>query len=426
MTGALSRRAFLGAAGTAILVPAAASANDGGAAPPTHAFGDSVGVCLNLGGDTTREHFPRLRHLLDDSRIRHIRVEPRSGYQLDRWRELQAIPGLRWHLLASPLTNTVPQLLDLMTALGPDHCSAVEGQNEGDGYFRTQPASRGDWSGTVVAYQRDLYEAVRRSGPAASLPVVSPTLLDWRPGDVALIRPAAGFCDVVGLHSYVQRSQEPETQDDYAGLSWYVRNYRDRFKPGAPMMVTETGYTNAAGPGRRGISELASSIYLPRLLLHNYGAGVRRTFLYAFMDAGQDPGDNEHHYGLVRFDGQPKPAYRCVRTLLEALSDDPVPLRSGPSLRPSFPDAPAGLRHQVFVLRNGGVVVALWQPARVWDADSLADINPPPALVTVEGAGAARAARMTLDEDAAWRPVALSGGRAAVMVGARVTLLRLT
>lgn len=425
MTGALPRRAFLGAAGAALLAPAAA-ADDGEAARPARDFADSVGVCTHLGGDFYRDQFPRLRGLLDASRIRHIRVEPRPGFDLNRWHALQTVPGLRFHLLASPLTNTVPQLLDLVAALGRDGCSAVEGQNEGNGYFKTQPAARGDWSGTVVAYQRDLYEAVRRGSPAVGLPVVSPTLLDWRPGDVALIREAAAFCDIVGLHSYVQHSQEPETHDDYAGLSWYVRNYRDSFKPGAPMMVTETGYTNTTGPGRHGISELASSIYLPRLLLHNFAAGVRRTFLYAFMDAGENPGDNEHHYGLVRFDGEPKPAYRCVRALIGALSDDPAPLRHGPSLRPSFPDAPDGLRRQVFALRNGGAVAALWQPARVWDADRRADVEPPPTRVAVNVAGAAQAERMTLDGAAAWQPVALAGGRAVVPVGARVTLLRLT
>lgn len=425
MNGGLSRRALLAAAGAALLAPAALTHN-GEAARPACDFADTVGVCINLGGDVYRDQLPRLRGLLEASRIRHLRVEPRQGFVLDRWRALRAIPGLRFHLLASPLTNTVPQLLDLVAALGPDGCSAVEGQNEGDGYFKTQAISRGDWSGMVVAYQRDLYEAVRRTSPASSLPVVSPTLLDWRPGDVALIRQAAGFCDIVGLHAYVQHSQEPETQDDYAGLSWYVRNYRDRFKPGAPIMVTETGYTNTVGLGRRGISELASSIYLPRLLLHNFTAGVRRTFLYAFMDAGQDPGDNEHHYGLVRFDGEPKAAYRCIRALLEALADDLAPLRPGLNLRPSFPDAPAGLRRQVFAQRSGGAVVALWQPVRVWDTDRGADLGPPPALVAVDGAGAARAERMTLEDGATWQPVPLAGGRAVVPVGARVTLLRLT
>jgi hypothetical protein len=144
------------------------------------------------------------------------------------------------------------------------------------------------------------------------------------------------------------------------------------------------------------------------------------------MDAGQDPGDDEHHYGLVRFGGEPKPAYRCIRALLGALADDAVPPRHSPPLLPSFPDAPRGLRRQVFCLRNGGVVAALWHPARVWDADRRVDLEPPPALVAVLSAGAARAEQMTLNEAATWRPAALAGGRAVLPVGARVTLLRLT
>ena len=77
-------------------------------------------------------------------------------------------------------------------------------------------------------------------------------------------------------------------------------------------MATETGYHTLARPGRAGVSEAAAAIYIPRLLLNNFAAGVKRTFLYELLDEGMSPHDNEQHWGLVRYDGAPKPAYHTL------------------------------------------------------------------------------------------------------------------
>jgi hypothetical protein len=424
-----SRRNLLSATG-GILLPGAASATGDELVRPADEFANSVGVCVHLGGEPYKSRFAQFRELIGAIGIRHLRATVSLSANFASWHELYAELGIRSNLLVSPTTNTVQQMMAYLDAVGPGSVSAIEGPNEvNTNWFIAQPASRGDWSGTVVAYQRDVYRTLRLRYSATTLPVVSPTLLDWKPRDVALIRDAAEFCDIVALHSYVQHAQEPETQENYAALSWYVRNFRDGFKPDAPMMVTETGYTNMTSPGGSGVSELAASVYLPRLLLNNFGAGVLRTFLYEFMDGGVDPANHEHHYGMIHFDGTPKPAYDAVSTLMKALSDRGEAMVSRPRDRPirlSFPDAPANLRRQAFSRRDGNVVVALWRPMRVWDVGRGIDVAVTPQPISVvPDWNVAQADCMLLNGHAAWTKLAIADGRIMVPVGDRVMLLRL-
>lgn len=429
-----TRRAALAAAAVLLTSRTGRAAQaDRPAGHPAAAFVDSVGVCTHLVGEPYRSNFARFRALLAESGIRHLREQLETTNDIGRWRDLAAGLGVRFNLLVSPYTNTVPQLFDYLKAVGPGVVSAVEGQNEANSdWFKKLPLTGGDWAGTTIAYQRSLYEAVRRRYSAEELPVLSSSLIDFRPRDAALLREAAPFCDIVSLHPYVQHAQEPETAESYAALPWYIQNFRDGFKPGAPAMATEMGYTNVVSPNGGGISELASSIYLPRALLNNFAAGLLRTFFYEFMDSGVEPANTEHHYGLVRFDGTPKPAFRTISALLKALDDRGTGTGAAAGsqvrtvLRASFPDAPPDLRHQAFVRRDGVTVMAVWRPVRAWDvaAGRDLDIVPAPVSMAVERRDVA-VQWMALDGGASWTD-APPGTTVALPVGGRVTLVRLT
>lgn len=249
----LSRRTLLQGAMVALLHrPASAQATTVHSASD---FIDSVGVNSHLSSEPYAAAFSRVSDLLAASGIRHLRDELRPTNNLGRWRDLFARCKIRSHLLVSPATNTVSQMLDYLSALGVDKVSAIEGQNEGDGeWFMAQKGAGTNWGATVIAYQQDVYRSLRARYSQDTLPVVSPTVLDWKPSDVQLIRGAADFCDVVAIHSYVQHAEEPETDAPYASLSWYLRNMRDAFKPGAPVMATETGYNSMVQQGGSGVS----------------------------------------------------------------------------------------------------------------------------------------------------------------------------
>ena len=414
----------MGAAAAAVTYRANAAPSSPGR--PADAFVDSVGVNVHLGSEPYASSFGRFRSLIGASFIRHLRDELRPANDLARWRGLHAAFGIRSHLLVSPATNTVPQMLEYLAALGVQRVSAIEGQNEGDSdWFMAQDAARLNWSAAVVAYQRDVFAALRSRYAAASLPILSPSIIDWKPADVWLIRRAASFCDIVAIHAYVQHGQEPETQDGSASLDWYLRHMRDAFKPGAPVMATETGYTNVVRPGGAGVSERAAGIYLPRLLLNNFDQGVARTFLYEFMDGGADPADGEHHYGLVRHDGTPKPAYDAIVALLTELHDPGGASEEQVGPPAALADAPPETRIVVLRKRDGSAIAALWRAVRSWDPARGVDIAVSPVPVQVSTGAVRQASWMVPGEGLGWADFAIRDGAVTAPVTDKVGLLRL-
>jgi hypothetical protein len=417
----LSRRAFM-MGGTAALLASPARAQ-GVPVCSAAAFADSVGVNTHLGSEPYASRFGLVRELLAASGIRHVRDELRPSNDLARWRELFERHGIRSHLLVSPATNTVAEMLDYLAALGAEKVSAIEGQNEGDSdWFQAQEAARGGWAAAVTAYQRAVFQTLRERYPADVLPVLSPSVLDWKPGDMEAIRAAAPFCDMVAIHPYAQHGEEPETEAPYAALSWYLRQMRDGFKPGAPAMATEAGYNTLVEPRGAGVSEAAAAIYIPRLLLNNFAAGIRRTFLYELLDEGPDPAEWEQHWGLVRYDGTPKPAYRAVAALLQAL-DASQP--GGVAVAAAFRGAPPEARAMQFRKADGSTIVAIWRAVRCFDAAAARGIAVDPVpLTVVPDRSVSQAAFTVLDGGTAWAELPVSNGAIAVPAGAGVVLLR--
>lgn len=402
--------------------PAAASPLPG----PSGAFTDSVGVNVHISSEPYASNFTRIHEQIAASGIRHLRDELRPSNDIDRWRLLNTTSGILFNILVSPATNSVSDMMNYLTALGPERVSAIEGQNEGDSdWFMSLPLAASGWSGVVVNYQREVYQTLRSRYSAQQLPLLSPSVINWKPADVALLRPAADFSDAVAIHSYVQRAQEPETRDDYAAVSWYLQNMRDAFKPGAPTMATETGYCNMVGPGRSGVSEAAAAIYLPRLLLNNYRQGILRTFLYEFMDGGKDPNEWEQNWGLVRNDGTPKPAYHAIRRLLSALKGARLSERSSKGLRASPRTASPEIQHISFQDDTGRLVLAVWRAARCWDVENATDIpvDAQPIEIAVEGDAVSASFNIPNDDDN-WRDVPVTNRSLTIPMTGKVVLLR--
>jgi hypothetical protein len=394
-------------------------------------FIGSIGVNTHISSEPYLSRFSKVRDLFRESGIRHARDELRPTNDLDRWRDLHATLGVSGQLLVSPATNTVDEMLTYLDKLGVHRVTAIEGQNEGDAdWFMAHAAAKGNWSRTVVDYQREVYRALRARYDAEKLPIVSPTVINWKPRDMRLLKDAADYCDFVALHSYVQKAQEPETTDDFASLDWYIRNMRYTFKPGAPLMVTETGYNNLVKPGGTAVSETAASIYMPRLLLHNFSAGVRRTFLYELLDGGNEPGEWEHHFGLARHDGTPKPVFHAIASLIKALDEQEVSEEQKSSTLPpiklTLREGPSRARMVCLQKRDGNVVVALWRPVRCWDVARAADIPVPPSMLTVVPDRAAlRASILVPNDGEVWRDVPVSRDGIEISIGGKVVLLRL-
>ena len=140
--------------------------------------------------------------------------------------------------------------------------------------------------------------------------------------------------------------------------------------PSKPLVTTEAGYHNALNTtnGHRPVPEDVAGVYPPRVLLEHFLRGEKRVYTYELIDEFDDPGltNPEAHFGLLRRDWSPKPAYTAMKNLL-GLLDDP-----GPSFTPA---AAPGQGHRLpgrreYVLtqkRNGQYVLLLWRDVSLYD-----------------------------------------------------------
>lgn len=134
-----------------------------------------------------------------------------------------------------------------------------------------------------------------------------PTALEWLEGFYRA--GAKESFDVLDLHTY---TTPPE---DLFGRMRRVREIMaEHGDADKPVISTEFGYADTP-EGPEGVTPLAKAQYLVRGLVIHYVLGFRRVYVYSFVDVGNDPHYNEHHFGLLDYDLQRKPAYHAVRTL---------------------------------------------------------------------------------------------------------------
>ena len=127
-------------------------------------------------------------------------------------------------------------------------------------------------------------------------------------------------------------------------------------------------------------------MYMPRLFLTAFALGVRRTFVYELLDEKPDPGltDPQQHFGLLRYDLSPKPAFTALKTLLRAVRASPGAAGAETlpwSVQGAPPDA---VRRVTLVRRDGSRLLAVWRPVSVWDQNARRPTPPEPLPVTVD------------------------------------------
>ena len=165
-------------------------------------------------------------------------------------------------------------------------------------------------------------------------------------------------------------------------------------------MFTETGYHNALSDSANQppASEAAAAVYFPRLLLTPSASGPAHVHLRAARrEARTGPGRPQQHFGLLRNDFSPKPAFTAMRTPDrggEAVS------RAGDRHMLDWTVSGAGAKRSIrltLVRRDGSRVLALWRPVSVWDRTRAGRTSPGEVPVTI--AVRARGTRPQV-----WRP----------------------
>ena len=160
-----------------------------------------------------------------------------------------------------------------------------------------------------------------------------------------------------------------------------------------------------------------AAVYLLRTFLEHFISGVRRTYAYELLDESAEPAlrKSEQHFGLLRHDFSPKPAYTALRNLLALMGPDqgraarPRPVRLG------LPGRASGVRHLVLQRADGTVLVALWRLDSVWDRTARRDVRVKARVVAVAAPGAA-SVRVSRPVAGTASGVPLRGGRVRVGV----------
>jgi hypothetical protein len=366
---------------------------DRGSSPPEFergersaaAFVDSIGVVTHLPylGTAYERRTDVLARLLELG-VHHIRdaAPTPTGPLADGLREARA-QGIYGTLgSGDPTADPARWVADSLAVMG-DHVAAFEAPNELDN--NDDP----DWPAKLRAYMPRLAAAVRDRAPGTD--VIGPSFVD----PTSRTQVPRDLPGMFNAHPY-SGGLMPEPTLDQAIDEWHAWTRRGK------AVFTETGYHNAlsATLGQPPASEQAAAVYIPRVLLTAFGAGVRRTFIYELVDVRPDPSmsDAVQHWGLLRNDFSPKPAFTAVKTLIAAVKSSPGPSADA-RLRWSLEtDGDERVERVVLARRDGSRVIALWRPVSVWDRDARQPVDP--GQVSAELSFGGRAARDVW----VWRP----------------------
>jgi hypothetical protein len=340
-------------------------------ARPADAFVDFVGVNTHLGYSDTayRDYEGIVKPRLFELGVRHIRDGTYSEDVLRKYLDLGR-HGIRV-LFITDSKRAAERARKLRPIL-----FAIEGVNEPDG-------RGGDWVARIREEQQRLYEAIKGDPATRDLPVAVSSLANLRdsPAELGDLTP---YLDFGNMHPYA--AGQPPSRHWGWGLSMERAIAEARKVSGEkPILVTECGYHNRVEEkGHPGVSEAAQAKYLPRLLFVYFDRGMSKAYKYELLDERPASGftDMERHFGLVRTNGTPKPAFDALKNLLHILAD-PGPATPTGSLAFQLSGATNNLHHTLLQKRDGTFWLALFQEAASYDAKIHRAPDVPLALATL-------------------------------------------
>ena len=145
------------------------------------------------------------------------------------------------------------------------------------GHRRTHEYETGvsGWVAKLRSFQNRIFSKVNANRSLRSVPVLAPSLRTAT--NERLLGNLSRHLDLGAVHAYPYGHLPETLADDYVREAAVTSGSK-------PIVVTETGMSNASGALRRryglAYSERAAGIYTPRLVMEYFRLGVRRTFLY--------------------------------------------------------------------------------------------------------------------------------------------------
>jgi hypothetical protein len=161
-------------------------------------------------------------------------------------------------------------------------------------------------------------KAIRETDPRATIIGPASATFPWKFLETFLKSGVLEYLDAVSVHPYRDAHKPPETAaGDYQKLRALIERYAPSAKRGGiPILSGEWGYSTHKG----GVSLETQAAFAARQQLANLLNGVPLSIWYDWKNDGPDPNENEHNFGTVLPDLQPKPAYVAIQTLTRELS----------------------------------------------------------------------------------------------------------
>ena len=161
-------------------------------------------------------------------------------------------------------------------------------------------------------------KAIRAADPHATLIGPATSTFPWEFLETFFKSGILEYLDGVSVHPYQEPRHAPETATaDYERLRSLIEHYAPADKSRTiPILSGEWGYST----WERGVTADAQAAFLVRQQLNNLLNQVPLSIWYDWKNDGDDPKENEHNFGTVTPDLQPKPAYTAVKTLTHELA----------------------------------------------------------------------------------------------------------
>jgi hypothetical protein len=390
------------------------------AASTTHAFWaerlvDSIGVNVHLHYDETPyvQQWEDVRSVLVQSRIRHVRDSLIDTTWKPYYAHLNELGqnGIDVTLVAS-LSATPALLADYPRRVR--RIAAYEGLNE--------------TNGTPVAAVRTVQRRVWSAAKAlpVPLPVIGPSLTS--PEAVAAAGNLEQVQDFGNMHDYLG-GRNPETPgwgapgfgSRYGSVAYNIGAARQSGES-KPVIATETGYSDDTSfPAS--VPEVVAGIYTPRVVLVHLAAGVPRTFFYELVDEGLD---FQGHFGLLRSDLTPKPAFRALEAMIALLSDPGPPVPQS-DVDIDLESGGSDVQSLVLTKHDHTLIVALWRPLPRYDVDErmFTPVQAADVLLRVGGVTPSYATARAFDDRGMLvaRAVSVSGDRVRLSVDDHVVFV---
>lgn len=295
-----------------------------------------------------------------------------------------------------------------------DNLVVLEGPNEPNGKNRTTA----QFAPTMKTVQPWFFSECRRLFPTVKVGTCALIGYLAKRDCAALATDSAGrpfidSADYVSFHSYYG-DKRPVVRPNYYDLPepsasstteyrlWFTVNDLARrgsnppLASGKPIITTETGYHNYLAGGDddtgAGVTEEVAGTLMPLAWVTQFAAGIPIVTLYELLDESDKPPGDEQHYGLVRADGTPKPAFNALARLSTLVRDAAA---NAATFTPTRVDIRVTGASFVLLQRAGGtVVVLLWHdtagstvPASVttgaeWSSRSWVDLAATPTTTT--------------------------------------------